>query len=39
MVEKLEKVAESISEEKGRELAMNGEKTRFVLDKERKRRE
>jgi hypothetical protein len=39
MVEKLEKVAESISVEKGREGALNGEKTRVRLNKERKLRE
>jgi len=39
MVDKLEKVAESISIEKGKEGAMNGEKTRVRLIRERKLRE
>lgn len=39
MVDKLEKVAESISIEKGKEGALNGEKTRVRLIRERKLRE
>jgi len=39
MVDKLEKVAESISIEKGKEGAMNGEKTRVRLIKENRLRE